>query len=264
MELDLIQISVALFAGLIGGLVSEIGGAGTLFSLPMLVGLGLGPDMANGTNRIGVMFQYTSGYFRFLSHKSVPHREAALLSIPLVIGAVLGAYFAVTIAGEIFNWIFIGVMIVSIIFNIFSKDFNDTPDSTDKPLERSRIVDYLLFVIVGLYCGMIQAGMSYVIYYVLVRRLGTTVRTAEAIRNYMSMIVTPFALAIFIYFGSIDWNLAASLALGGGLGGWLGARMVERRSHHEIKEWLTTALIISVIYMVIFMLRHLSLGVHYL
>lgn len=264
MELDFAHISIALLAGLVGGVVSEIGGAGTLFSLPMLIGLGLTPDTANGTNRIGVMFQYTSGYFRFLSRRSIPHLQAAVLSIPLILGAIAGAFFAVKIAGALFNWIFIAVMISSIVFNIFSKDFKDTPDSTDNPVKRSRLLDYLIFVAVGLYCGMIQAGMSYLIYYVLVRRLNTTTSTAEAIKNYMSMIVTPFALVVFIYYGSIDWHLAVSVAVGGGLGGWLGARIVEKRSHAIVKDMLTSALVISVIYMFIFVQLHFSQGVYYL
>lgn len=264
MELDIYHIAVAILAGLIGGVVSEIGGAGSLISLPMLIGMGLSPSYANGTNRIGVMFQYTSGYVRYLTRRPVPHRQAIVLSIPLVIGTVAGAYFAVSIAGAIFNWIFICVMILTVLFTFFSQDFTDQPNSTDDPISRSKLLDYLIFVVVGLYCGMIQAGMSYLIYYVLVRRMQTTTRTAEAIKTYMSMIVTPFALGVFIWFGHIDWNVAAAIAVGGGLGGWLGSRIVERHSSHSVKDWFIAALIISIVYMLIFVQLHFDEGIYYL
>ena len=264
MEPTLIHYATAVLAGLASGIVSEIGGAGSLISLPMLIGLGLPPSVANGTNRIGVMTQYTMGYIRYLTRKPIPHKEAAILSVTLVLGTVAGAYFAVRIADAVFNWIFIGVMILTILFTFFSKELTDRPDSTDDPVSRSRAVDSLVFLGLGLYCGMIQAGMAYLMFYVLVKRMRTATKTAEAIKTYMSMIVTPFALFIFIWFGHIDWELGACVAVGGGFGGWLGEKFVERKDTHTVKDWFMVALIISVVYMLLFVQLHLHDGIFYL
>lgn len=264
MELTIVHYATAILAGLASGIVSEIGGAGSLISLPMLIGLGLPPNVANGTNRIGVMTQYTMGYIRYRTHKPVPHKEAAILSITLVLGTIGGAYFAVRIADAIFNWIFIGVMVLTILFTFFSRELFDRPDSTDDPVGHSRVIDYLIFLILGLYCGMVQAGMSYLMYYILVTRLHTATKTAEAIKTYMSMIVTPFALFIFIWFGHINWELGACVAVGGGFGGWLGERFVERRDSRTVKDWFMVALVISVVYMLLFVQLHIHDGIFYL
>ncbi|WP_298062970.1 sulfite exporter TauE/SafE family protein [uncultured Rikenella sp.] len=264
MEPTPIHYAIALLAGLSSGIVSEIGGAGSLLSLPMLISLGLPPSVANGTNRIGVMTQYTMGYIRYLAHKPIPHKEAAILSLTLVLGTIAGACFAVRITGVLFNWIFIGVMIITILFTFFSKELTDRPDSTDDPVGHSRLVDYLVFLLLGLYCGMIQAGMAYLMYHVLVKRLHTTTQTAEAIKTYMSMIVTPFALFIFIWFGHIDWELGACVAVGGGLGGWIGEKFVERKDTRTVKRWFMVALVISVVYMLLFVQLHWHDGILYL
>lgn len=264
MEPTLIHYATAIVAGLASGIISEIGGAGSLLSLPMLIGLGLPPNTANATNRIGVMTQYTMGYIRYVSHRPIPHRQAAILSLPLVVGAMAGALFAVRIADAVFNWIFIGVMILTILFTFFSRELFDRPESNDDPVGHSRGVDYLLFFILGLYCGMIQAGMAYLMYFLLVHRLHTTTRTAEAIKTYMSMIVTPFALLIFIWFGHINWELGACVAVGGGFGGWLGERFVEKKDTRTVKEWFMVALVISIIYMLLFVQLHIHDGIFYL
>lgn len=264
MESNLLHYATAILAGLASGIVSEIGGAGSLISLPMLIGLGLPPNVANGTNRIGVMTQYTMGYIRYRTQKSVPHKEAAILSVTLVLGTIAGAYFAVRIANAIFNWIFIGVMILTVLFTFFSRELFDRPDSTSDPVGHSRIADYLIFLLLGLYCGMIQAGMAYLMYYILVTRLHTATQTAEAIKTYMSMIVTPFALFIFIWFGHIDWELGACVAVGGGFGGWLGERFVEHKDTRTVKDWFMVALVISVIYMLLFVQLHIHDGNFYL
>lgn len=264
MELTLTHYAIAVVAGLASGIISEIGGAGSLISLPMLISLGLPPSVANGTNRIGVMTQYSMGYIRYLTHKHIPHKEAAILSVTLVIGTIAGAYFAVSIAGEIFNWIFIGIMVLTILFTFFSQNPFDRPDSTDDPVGRSKAADYLVFLLLGLYCGMIQAGMAYLMYYVLIKQMHTTTRTAEAIKTYMSMIVTPFALIIFIWFGHINWELGLCVAVGGGLGGWFGEKFVEKRDTHTVKDWFMVALVISIIYMLLFVQLHFQDGIRYL
>jgi uncharacterized membrane protein YfcA len=43
--------------GLIAGGVNTLAGGGSNLTLPMLMVLGLPPDVANGTNRVGVILQ---------------------------------------------------------------------------------------------------------------------------------------------------------------------------------------------------------------
>lgn len=260
-----IQYLVALLAGLISGLLSEIGGAGSLISLPMLIGAGLPPIVANGTNRIGVMFQYTMGYVSFRAEKhTVPLREALILSIPLVAGTISGALFATSITEAFLNWTVIGFMILVITTTSIAPEIFSGDDSTFTPSKSAKVMDYLLLFGIGIYCGLVQSGMSYLMYYALVRRLNTNIVAANGMRTFMSMIVTPFALAIFIYNGHIDWIVGLFLAIGSGFGGWLGAIIIDKADAHTIKIILLVSLILSVIYMLIFIQLNFQHGIHYL
>ena len=51
------EILVLLIAGIISGMVNTIAGGGSLLTLPILIFLGLPPSIANGTNRIQLIFQ---------------------------------------------------------------------------------------------------------------------------------------------------------------------------------------------------------------
>jgi hypothetical protein len=53
----LLQLATLAAAGLLGGFVNTLAGGGSLVTLPALLLLGLPADVANGTNRVGVLAQ---------------------------------------------------------------------------------------------------------------------------------------------------------------------------------------------------------------
>ncbi|HJS28417.1 MAG TPA: TSUP family transporter, partial [Anaerolineales bacterium] len=44
-------------AGFLAGFINTVAGSGSLITLPLLIFLGLPASVANGTNRVGVLFQ---------------------------------------------------------------------------------------------------------------------------------------------------------------------------------------------------------------
>lgn len=255
------QYLIALLAGLISGVVSEVGGAGTLVSLPMLIGAGLPPVVANGTNRIGVMLLYTMGYFQYRrGHKSVIG-EAVKLSIPVIAGTVAGALFATRLDNIVLDWMVVGTTVVVIVASAMMPQLFCGESSTQKPSRSAKPADYLLLLGVGFYCGLVQSGMSYLIFYVLVQRMNTQTRTAEALKSFISMIVTPFALAIFIYYGHINWMMGLFIAIGAGAGGWIGSMISQKWEIAKIKKSYILMLILSLIYVLIFMLINFKNGI---
>ena len=51
--------------GLVAGIINTLAGGGSLLTVPLLVMLGLPATTANGTNRIGVLFQNLVSTLRF-------------------------------------------------------------------------------------------------------------------------------------------------------------------------------------------------------
>jgi len=57
MEYGPVLFALLAFLGLIAGGINTLAGGGSNLTLPMLMVLGLPPDVANGTNRVGVILQ---------------------------------------------------------------------------------------------------------------------------------------------------------------------------------------------------------------
>lgn len=262
-----VEFIVALIAGILSGVVSEIGGAGSLISLPMLIGVGLPPIVANGTNRVGVLFQYTMGYIEFRNRKPRPRldlREAAIISIPVVVGTIVGALLAVSIKATVLNWMVVITMVITIISLSLGRSWDGSANTNLNPSKTAMPLDYLLLVGAGLYCGLIQSGMSSIMYLVLIKFLKVELKAAETLKFFMSMIVTPFALAIFIWNGHINWLVGLFLAIGSAIGGWIGAKMTESENSKRLKTIIMIAIVISVIYTVIFIQLHIQKGIYYI
>src|SRR5918995_1293948 len=80
-------------AGIVAGFINTLAGSGSL--LPMLILLGLPANVANGTNRVGVVLQNVVAVATFRRRGVLPLTGSWKLIVPSVVGAVLGAELAV-------------------------------------------------------------------------------------------------------------------------------------------------------------------------
>src|SRR5210317_2407976 len=98
--------------GFFAGVVNTLAGGGSLFTLPVLIFLGLPPHLANGTNRIAIVVQSLSGTLGYRSKGISSFPFTVYLGISACFGAYLGAQIAIDLDGSIFNKILAVIMIV--------------------------------------------------------------------------------------------------------------------------------------------------------
>ena len=65
--------------GIVAGIINTLAAGGSLLTLPVLMALGLPPNMANGTNRIAILLQNVVGVTRF-------HQEKVMDFVYFIIG----------------------------------------------------------------------------------------------------------------------------------------------------------------------------------
>lgn len=256
-----IEIVVALVAGLLSGIFSEIVGAGALVSLPMLISVGLPPVIANGTNRIGTMALYTAAYFSYRDHKSVDVRSAWIYAIPVVAGTIFGSLVAVHLSDNVMQWLIIGLIAAMALFNSLTPSLENRVGATEKPLTRLNVFNIILLFVAGIYCGLIAQVMSYLMYFIMVRWMMVDKDVAQGLKFFLAMIVTPFALSIFIIYGRIDWLVGLFLFIGASYGGFLGERILTVMKHKSTNHLIILSLALSLLYLFVFMLKHYSDGV---
>jgi uncharacterized membrane protein YfcA len=65
--MDVFDIVIILVIGFLAGIINVMAGGGSLLTMPLLIFLGLDTAVANGTNRVAILFQNASAIHGFRS-----------------------------------------------------------------------------------------------------------------------------------------------------------------------------------------------------
>jgi uncharacterized membrane protein YfcA len=233
------SVIILFLVGIIAGFLNVTAGGGSTLALPTLIFLGLDSSVANGTNRIAILFQNISAVYSFKREKYQELRASIILSLFTLPGAIAGALLAVELDDEIFQKI-LGIIMVGIILSMFipQKQTNSTGKSK---ISLSTTVS--MFGI-GFYGGFIQVGVGFLIMASLKYLMKLNLVLVNMHKVFVVLIYTIPALIIFIVTDNVNWFLGLSLAAGHAVGGWWGAKMSVKKGEGFIKGVLIVAILI--------------------
>ena len=229
--------------GFIAGFVNTLAGSGSLLTLPVLILLGLPANVANGTNRVGVVMQNVVAVATFRRLGALDAGGTWKLVVPSVIGSVIGARLAVDLDEALLRQI-IGVLMLTMIVVMFIQPERWLVEQQGPRRARLWVEVPLLFVI-GIYGGFLQAGVGIFLIAALVLSAGFNLVTANAVKNLLVLVFTVAALAVFIVNDQVDWILGLLLAVGQALGAWLAARMAVKRGARFVRWVVIVVIVIS-------------------
>ena len=248
--MDLVSILLLLVGGILCGVINVVGGGGSLFALPILLALGLPAQVANGTNRVAILFQDISSLVFFKKKRQLDIQEGWRLAIPTILGAVLGTWVASVYLTEMIMNISILVLIVFMITVLFFQPDKWTKKKNESLNYKLNFIDILVFFIIGFYGGFIQAGFTYLILAVLVLKVGNSMVKSDALKLFLNFLILPIALLIFAWHQQIDWLYGLVMGTGSALGGYWGVRFVTSWSPKLIRSILLILLILSALYII--------------
>ncbi|MCP4906364.1 MAG: sulfite exporter TauE/SafE family protein [bacterium] len=225
--------------GLVAGVINTLAGGGSLITMPLLVLIGLPATTANGTNRIGVLFQNLVSTWRFRREGLDGLRGAAPVLLPVLLGSVVGASIASQISADLYRQVF-GVAMIGLLYPMLRGSRAGNEKQTAAP--RSRLMNALTFFGIGLYGGALQAGVGLFLIAALARS-GLDLVRANSIKVVIVGALTLVAVPVFIAHGQVDWKLASALVVGFAMGGELGARATIRGGERLIRPVLVLAVI---------------------
>jgi uncharacterized membrane protein YfcA len=232
--------------GFVVGFINTVAGGGSLISLPVLIFLGLPPNVANATNRVAVAIQNAMGTAGFKSKGVSTFPFNIYLGISALFGAIIGAYIAVDINGEIFNRILAIIMIVVVLIIVFKPKMK-LEKMQERITGKYLWLGMLAFFFFGIYGGFINAGLGFIIILFLHYSNRMTLVRANATKVVVVLIYTLAALVIFVLNDQINWHVGLVLAIGNGTGGWLASRVSVAKGDGFIKTFLVTMVVIMAI-----------------
>ncbi len=224
------------------GFINTVAGGGSLLSLPVLIFLGLPPSVANGTNRVAIVFQTALATAGFKSKGVSTFPFNIQLGVSALIGAIIGAYIAVDIKGETFNKVLAIIMIVVVLIIIFK------PKLTLEGLQERITGKYLwigiiVFFFFGIYGGFINAGLGFIMILFLHYVNKMTLVRSNATKVAVVFIYTLAALAVFVLNDKVNWKIGLILAIGNGSGAWLASRVSVNKGDGFIKTFLVVMVV---------------------
>lgn len=231
--------------GFFAGIINTLAGGGSLFTLPVLIFLGLPPAVANGTNRIAIVVQSLGGTLGYQSKGISTFPFPIYLGVSASIGAVIGAQIALQLDGAVFNRILAVIMLIVgllILTRQKSLSLNLPERLTGKYLVNALVG----FFIIGIYGGFINAGIGIVIMIFLNRLNRLSLVKTNATKVMVVMIYSAVALALFAFNGAVDWKLGLLMALGTLFGAWWASRWSVKKGDRVIRiAMLVTLFVMS-------------------
>lgn len=233
-ELSLWQIPLLFVVGVIASFLNSLSGGGSTISLPILIYLGIPPTLANGTNRVAVLAGNVGSVLSLRKEGFLERGIFRQIALPVLLGAALGAYFAVQMNDTIFRIVLACALVfVVVASNLKSSVLQGKPVA--QPFQAG-MGAWLAFFGVGFYGGLIQVGVGFILIFVLTRFTGLDLIRVNALKGLVATLFIFTSTLVFIHAGLIAWPAAIAQSVGGILGGWIGGRFQIKRGETLIRR----------------------------
>ncbi|KMQ74836.1 sulfite exporter TauE/SafE family protein [Marinobacter subterrani] len=242
--MSLIEVAALLALGGLAGFINVLSAGGSMLTLPLLMFLGLPPQVANGTNRVAITLQSITavGSFHRMGHGNLV--VSLHLAVPAVLGSLLGAWVATWVNDAIFEFVLVVAMIGASVFMLLPQPKLDT-----RPLTTDRLgpVIYLAMFLIGVYGGFIQVGVGALFLVVLYRMLRIDLRQVNVFKVSIVLLYTLPALLIFAISDQVRWGMGLTLALGNITGAFIAVRVNLSNKGAQWVKWITLVMVAAIL-----------------
>lgn len=224
-------------AGVVAGFINILAGGGSMLTLPALMMFGLPADVANATNRVGVLLQSVAGVKGFKDKGRLDGSAVVPVMIPTLVGSLLGSlaasYLPVTFLKPTLLVAMVGMALVMVVKPKVVAPPAGTPPARvqDKPMAAAA----LFFA--GVYGGFVQAGVGFILIAALAGGLRYDLVRSNALKLACTAAFSIVALAVFIARGQVSWVPGLILGAGAVLGATLSVRFAIRVEQSTLK-WI--------------------------
>lgn len=240
-----IEIFLILFlGGFSAGFVDSIAGGGGLISLPVLLSVGLPPQLALGTNKLQGTFGTLSSSYNYIRNKKVDLRTSLTGIIYTFMGAAIGAWLIQQLDPGFIKHIIPVLLLVVFVYTLMSRDLG--VKHRDALMSKG-----LFFVIFGLGLGFYDgffgpgtgsfwtAGFLVLLGYDMTRAAGAT-----RIMNFTSNVV---ALSLFVVGNNVLYSAGICMAFGQVLGARIGSSLAIKNGARFIRPIFLTVVFVTIV-----------------
>jgi uncharacterized protein len=218
-------------------IISAIGGGGGGFiTTPLAIFLGLTPQQAVATGKIGGLGT-TFGSLQGLTKAKVHHWNKIIpIMILATIVGIISPFAIKNLDNEVYRRL-IGAMLILLIPVIWYRKIGV---QEQKPAAWHKIIAYPFLIITMFMQAIFSSGMGSLVVLVLMGLMGMKALEANVTKRFSQMILNSLLVIGLLGSGLILWNVALVIFIGNILGSAIGSRIALRKGD----EFVTNVFII--------------------
>ncbi|MFC3687597.1 sulfite exporter TauE/SafE family protein [Aquipuribacter hungaricus] len=263
----MLDLLLALLAGVAAGTINTIVGSGTLISFPVLLALGLPPVSANITNNLGLVPGSFSGAWGYRAELRGQRRRLLVLLPASVVGGLVGAGLLLVLPESAFQAVVPVLIAVALVLVVVQPRLQAalrrrraaaveagraTVDASGRHTDRYGLA-WPITAATGVYGGYFGAAQGVLLVGALGAVLDDDLQRLNGLKNVLAGTVNLVAAVVFVVVAPelVAWSSAAAVALGALLGGVLGARVGRRLPPPLLRGVIVTVGLVAIVALVI-------------
>ena len=235
---------VAVFlAGIAAGTINTVVGSGTLITFPTLLAIGVPPVTANVSNTLGLVPGSLSGAIGYRRELVGQRPRLLRLGAASVLGGVPGALLLLVLPAAAFRAIVpvliaLGCVLVVLQPRISRRVAARAESRGIERPEHGAAWVWVLVFLAGVYGGYFGAAQGVLLMAILGVGLTESMQRNNATKNVLAMLVNLVAAIVFVFVAHIDYQVAATIAVGSVIGGQLGATVGRRLPSWALRSFI--------------------------
>ena len=232
--------------GIVASIVNILAGGGSNLILPLLMIFGVPPDIANGSNRVGIFFQSIAGIRGFKQADKLPTADLRGILVPMMLGGLVGSLLASILPNSVLKPALLLTMLGVAAITFFKPGLLLTPENAKVRKVADTPWAWPLLFAAGVYGGFVQAGAGFLMLPLFAGVLGFDLVRANALKMVCTLAFTAVSLAVFIWYGKIWWLVGGVLSVGNIIGAVIGVRLALKLSPNTMRWILFVMTLVAV------------------
>ncbi len=247
------ELAAIALVGIGAGVINTLVGGGTSMVLPLLILLGVDPQVANGTNRLCVAFQAAAAAHTLHGKTGVTRRVTLWPVLAVVAGSVPGAMLATVLDPALFRDLLGWILLIGVALFFVRRrrppargetDPEAIPSAEESGPEPSPgllpPVGLAVTFLFGVYGGFVGAGIGVLILLYLPPLLGISMVRMVHVKTWMVFTLSGAAGVWYLAAGLVQLEVAAPLLPSYVVGGVVGAKLALKGGERWIRRAVAT------------------------
>ena len=251
--MDLVEYVLLALAAAVAGAINAVAGGGSLVSFPALVAVGYPAKVANITNTVALWPGYVGGSFGYAAQLSGQRRRVLVLTIPSILGALVGSAILLYTPESSFEaivpfLILFAAALMALQTRLAAFVARHRPERKDADANVEVLLAIFALAIYGAYFG---AGLGILTLAVLGILLPDDLHRSNALKGLLSAIINAAAVVYFAIWGPVEWVPAAVMAVAALAGGYYGVGLARKLSPKYLRAVVIAyAVVVAVVILV--------------